>query len=58
MDKAVEQVEPIFDRFFSSHPALKRNRTRRGARLFGTAATMKPALAATTTPKSIDRYAP
>jgi hypothetical protein len=58
MDKAVEQVERISDHFFSSHLILKRNGMRRGARLFGTAATMKPALAATMRPKSINGYAP
>jgi hypothetical protein len=58
MDKAVAQVERMFDHFFSSHPTLKRNKTRGGERLFGTAAAMKPALAAATRPKSIRRYAP
>jgi hypothetical protein len=58
MDKAVEQVEPIFGHLFSSHLPLKRNRIRGGGRLFGTASTMKPALAATTRPKSINPYVP
>ena len=58
MDKAVEQVERIFGQPFSSHLTLKGNRIRGGARLFGTAPIMKPALAATTRPKSINPYVP
>jgi hypothetical protein len=58
MDNAVEQVEWIFGHIFSSHLTLGLNRIRRGGRLFETAATRKPALAATTRPKSISRYAP
>jgi hypothetical protein len=58
MDKAVEEVERMFGHLFSSHLTLKRNRIRGGGRLFETAATMKPALAATARPKSIRRYAP
>ena len=58
MDNAVDQVERIFGHLSSFHLTLKRNRTRGGGRLFETAATMKPALAATTRPKSFSRYAP
>jgi hypothetical protein len=58
MDKSVEQVERISDHFFSAHLILDRNRMREGARRFGTAATMKPALATTTRPTSINGYAP
>jgi hypothetical protein len=58
MDKAVEQVERIFGHLFSSPLTLKRNRLPGGRRLFRTAATMKPALAATTRPKSINPYVP
>ena len=58
MDKAVEQVERIFDHFFSTHLTLKRNKTGKGGRLLGTATAMKPALAAAARPKSIRRYAP
>ena len=58
MDNSVEPVERIFGRLFSSHLTLERNSKREGGRLFQTAASMKPALAATTKPKSISRYAP
>ena len=58
MDKAVERVEAIFGHLFAPHLALNRNRRWGGARPFGTAVTMKPALAAMTRPKSICRYAP
>jgi hypothetical protein len=58
MDNTGEQVEQIFGHLFSSHLTLKRNRRRGGGRLFETAATRKPALAATTRPKNISRYAP
>jgi hypothetical protein len=58
MDKAVKEVERMFGHLFPSHPTLEPNRTREGGRLFRTAATMKPASAATPRPKSINRYAP
>ena len=58
MDNAGEQVERIFGHLFSSRLTLEPNRMRGGGRLFEMAATRKPALAATTRPKSISRYAP
>jgi hypothetical protein len=58
MDNAGGQVERIFGQLFSSHLTLKLNRTHGGGRLFETAATRKPSLAATRRPKSISRYAP
>jgi hypothetical protein len=57
MDKGVEHVERIFGLFFiSSGP--KHNRARGAGRLFGAAAAVKPALAVTTRPQNIRRYAP